>query len=88
MSRLEEIKNEYAQYDGRFLSWNNLMNVVGLKVLQQHENEVMQIYAKECSQASLEKASENAELCTIALENGEYKIDKESIINFENINIL
>lgn len=82
MSRLEEIKNEYAQKDGRFLSWNNLMNVVGLKVLQQHENEVMQIYAKECSAASLEKASEKALYSPIS------GIVEESITNPENIVLL
>lgn len=84
MSRLEEIKNEYAQKDGRFLSWNNLKNVVGLKVLQQYENEVMQIYAKECSAASLEKASEKTSL----IDNETSYVKQSEINTEENIVLL
>ncbi len=84
MSRLEEIKNDYAkanQYD----NWTDFINDEAHWMVEKHMDNVCEIYAKECSQASLEKASEKA---FIEPKGMMTRVDKESITNVENIVIL
>lgn len=94
MSRLEDIKNEYAkEFD--YGDWISFINDQPSWGIEGHMNDVCKRYAKECSQASLEKASEKAEIyipdgaymdCYVNPENIE--ILKSSITNVENITLL
>lgn len=82
MSRLEEIKNEWAKllgYDGYF---DFTCHKKEVKDIEQFFNEIIERYAKECVKASLEKASESG-YCTY-----DAMIDRESITNPENIILL
>lgn len=89
MSRLEQIKNEVA----RLKSFNNYSDVLinGCNTqINEISNEAAKIYAKECSQASLEKASRIAKTFKNG-NSGSYRdasIDKESITQESNIVLL
>lgn len=67
MSRLEEIKNELAQ-ELNFKDWKDFCekmitesknNFIGINFILKHNDIATEIYARECSAASLEKASES-----------------------------
>lgn len=82
MSRLEELKEKYAVQQG-FDSWKELwFDTTNFKHANEKIDELVKLYAKECSQASLEKASESG-YCTY-----DAMIDRESITNPENIILL
>lgn len=87
MSRLEEIKNEYAkEFD--YGDWISFINDQPSWGVEGHMNDVCKRYAKECSQASLDKASKAAEV--IEPSDIDYcpYVDKESITNESNIVLL
>lgn len=87
MSRLEEIKNEYAIqlaeiHDRSFTSWREMMDtdfefgngVSKVYDLESLTDEVAKIYTKECIKASLEKASKSANLLVSTFSSkSEYK---------------
>ncbi|OBW43497.1 hypothetical protein AB670_00026 [Chryseobacterium sp. MOF25P] len=78
MSRLEELKEKYAVQQG-FDSWKELwFDTANFKHANERIDELVKMYAKECSQASLEKASEK----TSIIEN-ETSYVKQSEINIE-----
>lgn len=90
MSRLEEIKNELAVKifpDNEFIEdYQTFSDYFASRHPDWFTNfhrEVAEIYAKECSQASLEKASE----IVYDKFNGSYEC-KQSITNHENIVLL
>lgn len=99
-NRLEEIKNEYAK-EKSYDNWTDFINDEAHWMVEKHMNEICEIFAKECCQASLEKASENT---TMTFHDGFHKtnepkkyyqigadnlqINKESIVQESNIVIL
>lgn len=90
-TRLQQIKDEYA-IKHHAHDWESFIRNQASWWIEAQMNDVCNIYAKECSQASLEKASENAKV------EKEYSvkyqdfipdgIDKESITNPENVILL
>lgn len=93
MSRLEEIKNEYAkEFD--YGDWISFINDQPSWGIEGHMNDVCKRYAKECSQASLKKASENVKMKTkdnvheLSMMDDWSELDKESITNESNIVLL
>lgn len=88
MSRLEQIKNEvlkdfgYKSIDQALYEQCDLSNQIAKK------------YAEECIKASLEKASENVKMKSkdniseLSMMDDWSELDKESIINPENIVLL
>lgn len=94
MSRLTELKEKYAVQQG-FDSWKELwFDTTDFKHANERIDELVKLYAKECSQASLEKASESAKTQErIDEKSGSYHwvtivVDKESITNESNIVLL
>lgn len=89
MSRLKELKEKYAVQQG-FDSWKELwFDTTNFKHANERIDELVKMYAKECSQASLEKASENCyakEIYGLCF-NDNVKIEK-SITNESNIILL
>ena len=82
---LQTIKHDFALEFG-FKNWNELTEASSKPMLQNHMNDVARRYAKQCVKASLWKAYMAAEV-TI---NGQpamggYQVERESIINDENI---
>ena len=61
MSRLEEIKNEYA-IKRNYSNFNTMYLSSSFNELNHYIGVIMQLYAEECVKASLEKASENSEV--------------------------
>lgn len=90
MSRLEEIKNEYAK-ELELSNWDDMIeyflagDVNG--IFYAYEN-VINRYAKECSQASLNKAYQESLLNPDMYSNCFCTIDEESITKESNIVIL
>lgn len=87
MSRLEEIKNEYAESIG-FEDWEIMRCDKGID--DYDSDKVSELYAKECSHASLEKASKEAKIIKL-ISSGigtHYEVNEESIIDKENIVLL
>lgn len=97
MKRLEQIIEEYAKTRG-YESWDRLNDDC---LYDRDLDAIATIYAREVAQASLEKAAENAKmkyynghdqvdkvvkLVMIGADN--VNIDKESIINEQNITLL
>lgn len=99
MSRLEEIKNEYALMM-LYPNWDVFISDMPIYQREEHYDEITLIYAQECSRASLEKASKKAKMykesCGIPSECGcmgncDYPIsyiNKKSITNPDNIVLL
>lgn len=91
MSRLEELKEEFA-HSQLFDTWKRLKYFY--KDDQDAFEKVLDLinskYGKECSQASLEKASETAKTHKVNRWGRLYDIEvnKESITNLENIVLL
>lgn len=86
MSRLEEIKDEFAEFHGHN-DWKDLWySDSNYNRSNEMIDSVMKKYATECVKASLDKASENAE-CD-ARDYNDYFVDKESITNESNIVLL
>jgi len=83
-TKLEEIKNEYAQLF-RYNNWTDFINDQPNYCVEHHMNKICEIYAKECSQASLEEASKNA---CIEPKGMMTRVDKESITDPDNIILL
>lgn len=87
MSRLDEIKDEYAESKGAN-DWKDLwFSDSNYRSANEMVNEVMKLYAAECCQASLEKASENFRKKFYAAPF-HLTLAKESITNPENIILL
>lgn len=89
MSRLEEIKQQYAKPYG-YNDWIEFINDEPNYKVEHHMDNICKIYAKECSQASLGKASKVAKTFKNS-NSGSYldaKIDKQSIIQELNIVLL
>lgn len=90
MSRLEEIKNEYAkEFD--YKDWTSFINDQPNYAVENHMNDICTHYAKECSQASLEKSSDK--LCEHFIDEEEIMVNVankycNSITNPENIVLL
>lgn len=89
MSRLEEIKEKYAVQQG-FDSWKELwFDTTNFKHANERIDELVKMYAKECSVASLEKASEQPSFYKLNdFSERVYGIKKELINNSENIVLL
>lgn len=89
MDRLQQIKNEVATKH-HYGYWVDLVAQNDLFTIDKYFTEVINQYAKECSQASLDEASENAELDFVDDEPiyGYVGIKEESITNPENIVLL
>lgn len=85
MSRLEEIKNEYAK-SKNYVCWDQFISDQPNYKKDQAYNDVYIVYAVECCKASLEKASEKVE-CVTCYDN-ECEIDLKSITTPENIVLL
>jgi len=85
MSRLEEIKNDYAkEFD--YNDWTSFINDQPSWGIEGHMNDVCKRYAEECVKASLEKANEEL---SKALETNDYDYSIEELITDEsNIVIL
>ena len=95
MKKLEEIKNEVAQQHGfsnykEFCQLTRKIDTDIIFVMDGFFTKVAKRYAKEVAIASLEKAIENAKVkYTLDEElNKHYLIDKSSITNEENIEIV
>lgn len=58
MSRLEEIRNEYAKSKG-FSCWNALYTAGGYEYNNNAIKAISELYAKECAKASIELSKEN-----------------------------
>ena len=90
MSRLEELKAEKSKELG-YYNWQHLLWANGIFDVEKYNNEVTMEYAKECSQASLEKASENVKMKMkkniedLSMMDDWSEIDRESITNPDNI---
>ncbi|REC56980.1 hypothetical protein DRF62_02140 [Chryseobacterium piscium] len=69
MSRLEEIKDKYAKTK-QFDNWTDFINDESHWMVEKHMDKVCEIYAKECSQASLEKAKKDLYNYWIFFEEG------------------
>ncbi|WP_426473435.1 hypothetical protein [Chryseobacterium balustinum] len=70
MSRLTELKEKYAVQQG-FDSWKELwFDTTHYKQANQRIDELSKLYAKECSQASLEKAKKDLYNYWIFFEEG------------------
>lgn len=97
MSRLEEIKQEYAKEktglnysEFRMLLINNSKSMTEAVIkIELHLNKIYEIYATECVKASLDKASEGKTIYKLN-SNCErvYGVLKDSITNTGNIVIL
>lgn len=84
MSRLEYLKEKYAVQQG-FDSWKELwFDTTNFKHANERIDELVKLYAKECSQASLEKASEKTSL----IENETSYVKQSEITIEENIILL
>jgi hypothetical protein len=77
MKRLEEIINSKAEFN----KWLKEITESELDLIK----EISREYAEECCQASLQKASENAEA---RQDWGECDVDVDSITNESNITLL
>lgn len=93
MSRLNEIKNEYAK-EMAFDDWNHLVAKImseskgfsfALNVIMLHNDEVTKLYAEECCVKTLENASENATTRMLSFGYNNYEVNPESITNPDNI---
>lgn len=89
MSRLEEIKDEYAKTLSYYAEWSHFIDGKSNYEVQMHMDNICAIYAEECVKASLEKASENGKVTHVNYGVvGEFIVVKESINNLENILLL
>lgn len=88
MSRYNELKDALAKESG-FINWAHLLfnNNRNSIAIENACDEVAKRYAKECSQASLEKASERTKILFDPKFNG-YKGRHLAITNPENIILL
>ncbi len=57
MSRLDQIKDEYA-FTRQYPTWDNFIANQPIFKQQEYYNETSKLYAAECCQATLDKASE------------------------------
>lgn len=79
---------EFTDFEDVMIGFRN--SRLSLSFLIDFTNKVRHQYAKECSKATLEKASESGQVkkTLVAAVGNYYVIDKESITNPENIVLL
>lgn len=88
MSRLEEIKNEFAREKG-FEDFNHLLgNTQEMETVKEYYHEIYIQYASECAKSSLKKASEKTHEQYVRPVILSYQEIKNLITNPDNIVLL
>lgn len=88
MRTLELLKEEYAILFCQYPSWEELLNDIPHRDIENHTDEVAKLFAKEVANEALKNASENAKLCGYwSYKHHDYvnDVDKQSILNESNI---
>lgn len=87
MSRLEEIKDQYALEVTGDLHWHSY-SMGGADISNRDIDEIAKRYARECCIATQNACAENAHVEMLEGCIDEFGVDKESITNPDNIVLL